>query len=476
MSQPRRRSASAARRMGDSFQDLIALNECFRALSPVSSIVQIDLEADNAGNLDDIVVKTRSGDANRYIQVKLTVTPEPCNLEWLMGPSNNRGRSLLQRMYESYQRIRDPKAEAELITVREASTTDPLFGRRDNKTGRIDDTVANDPALQEKIVAHLDASAEDVLSFLESTRFTTGFSYTHAEDLVRARLEHRCIEDIDTVIDAARTVVNDWIQSGIRTLTRDVISSKLSPFLVDRVPAATLIIEAIDRDIATQGADVALDWMWAFPGDSPFERRRATNNEVWNKNLWPELIEAASRLKRAQGGTIGVGGSMRLASWFAVGAALTHVSDTEIVCLRGPLWSSTDTPTGTSLVPDDGIDIDQGTEIAVAVGITTSITADVLADLQQKSAPVRRLYSLTPPDGSGNHAVASGGHAVTYAQSIRDFVRDKAGSSTTHLYMAAPAGLALLAGHLWNHTPPTHLYEPIGSGLGYEPAFLIDRR
>lgn len=476
MSQPRRRSASAARRMGDSFQDLVALNECLRALSPVSSIVHIGLEADNAGNLDDIVVTSQSGDVNRYIQIKLTVTPEPCNLEWLMGPSNNSGRSLLQRMYASYQSIRDPEAQAELVTVREASTTDPVFGSRDNKTGRIDDTVANDPALLERIVAHLDASAEDILSFLESTRFTTGFSYTHAEELVRARLEHRCMNNVDTVIKAARTVVNDWIQSGIRTLTHDIISSKLGPFLVDRMPAATLVIEAIDRDMTTQGADVALDWMWAFPGDNPFERRRATNNDVWNKDLWPELKGAASRLKRAQGGTIGVGGSMRLASWFAAGAALTHVSDTEIVCLRGPLWSSTDTPIGTSLVLDDDIDVDQGTDIAVAVGITTSITADVLADLRQKDAPVKRLYSLTPPDGSGNHAVASGGHAVTYAQSIRDFVRDKAGSRTTHLYMAAPAGLALLAGHFWNHTPPTQLYEPIGSGLGYEPAFLIGRR
>ena len=244
--------------MGDSFQDLVALNECLRALSPVSSIVQIDLEADNAGNLDDIVVTTQSGDANRYIQVKLTVTPEPCNLKWLMESSNNSGRSLLQRMYTSYQIICDPDAQAELVTVREASTTDSVFGKRDNKTGRIYDTVTGDPALLEKIAAHLDASSEDVLSFFESTRFTTGFSYTHAEDLVRARLEHRCIQDIDTVIDAARTVVNDWIQSGIRTLTRDVIRNKLGPFLVDRMPAVTLVIEAIDRDMATQ----APTWHW----------------------------------------------------------------------------------------------------------------------------------------------------------------------------------------------------------------------
>jgi SMODS-associated and fused to various effectors sensor domain len=58
-------------------------------------------------------------------------------------------------------------------------------------------------------------------------------------------------------------------------------------------------------------------------------------------------------------------------------------------------------------------------------------------------------------------------------------IRDEARKIATHfrptkvhLFLATPAGLALLLGHLWDRMPDTQTYEDLAS-RGYQPAFLI---
>ncbi|MEV7230930.1 hypothetical protein AB0M79_28515 [Polymorphospora sp. NPDC051019] len=41
-----------------------------------------------------------------------------------------------------------------------------------------------------------------------------------------------------------------------------------------------------------------------------------------------------------------------------------------------------------------------------------------------------------------------------------------------HLFMAAPAGLAILLGGVWDRVPTTQTYKDL-NGIGYKPAFLI---
>jgi hypothetical protein len=75
-----------------------------------------------------------------------------------------------------------------------------------------------------------------------------------------------------------------------------------------------------------------------------------------------------------------------------------------------------------------------------------------------------------------NQAVTGPGHAVALAQAIRNQVRQLADASRTprlHLVLACPAGLALLLGHRWNRVPTTQLYEDLGLGARYTPAFLL---
>ncbi len=476
MNEPRRRSAPAARRMGDSYQDLVALNYCLKALSPASTIRYIRLEADGAGILDDVVVETQPGQPNLYIQTKLTVTPEPCDLHWLMSPSNKAGESLLQRMYKSWDRLGRENAQAELVTAREAALDDPVFGRRDNRTGRIDDVVAATPGLLNRIAKHLKTSAAAVQEFLEHTRFTTAYAFTHAEELVTVQLLQRNVANAEAVIREARTIVNDWIQEGHRTMPVGEIRAILGQLLGSQIPSATLVIEAIDDDPAGRGADAWLDWRWAFPGDTPYERRGALSAAIWNDALWPDLVNGVRNLSNAEGSTIAIGGKMRLSCWFACGAALTHSTGTEVTCLWGPRWSSTELPEGKGLEIVKEAEIGRGSEAAIAVSLSTDITADVVAHIKENSLPISRIYTLSLASGTGSRAVYSGGHAVRIAETLRNHARELRTPEPIHLYMAAPAGVALLAGHLWNHTPPTQLYEPLGAGLGYQPSFRIGPR
>ena len=72
--------------------------------------------------------------------------------------------------------------------------------------------------------------------------------------------------------------------------------------------------------------------------------------------------------------------------------------------------------------------------------------------------------------------VSGSGHAVALAQAIRNEVRrlaDSAHARRLHLFLACPAGLALLLGHRWNRVPTTQLHEDLGVGSQYTPAFLL---
>ena len=90
---------------------------------------------------------------------------------------------------------------------------------------------------------------------------------------------------------------------------------------------------------------------------------------------------------------------------------------------------------------------------------------------------VRTLLTLMPADGAHDQSVAGPGQAVTYAQALRNAVREHLESTPAervHLFLAGPGGLALLLGHRWNRVAATVVYEDLGPGRGYIAAFGVD--
>ena len=95
-------SSSGARIGGDDLQHLVAWYWCLKMLTPTSNIVAVCVEADVHGNLDDVTVEY--GDGRRhYIQVKASVSAAGLvNAGWLMGRRSPSARTLIQKLYDSW--------------------------------------------------------------------------------------------------------------------------------------------------------------------------------------------------------------------------------------------------------------------------------------------------------------------------------------------------------------------------------------
>jgi hypothetical protein len=120
--------------------------------------------------------------------------------------------------------------------------------------------------------------------------------------------------------------------------------------------------------------------------------------------------------------------------------------------------------------------VDNGDELAVAVGMTVGPTTAVTWFISAARLPVRSLLTLMPAEGAHDQSVAGPGQAVAYAQALRTVVREHletAPADRVHAFLAGPRGLALLLGHRWNRVAPTLVYEDLGTGRGYVAAFTV---
>jgi hypothetical protein len=159
---------------------------------------------------------------------------------------------------------------------------------------------------------------------------------------------------------------------------------------------------------------------------------------------------------------------MRLPCWFAAGAHLSEVAGFQVTSMQlGTLWSSADTD---HLLEEPPIVLHDtlagtGPDLAIAIAIAMDPTPDIQGYL-----------AVSLPPGPGRRMITSSAHATATAVGIRDLVRQlvrEHGAQRLHLFLAVPHGLALLLGHLWDRMPPTQLYEDLGAGNAYQPAFLI---
>jgi hypothetical protein len=97
--------------------------------------------------------------------------------------------------------------------------------------------------------------------------------------------------------------------------------------------------------------------------------------------------------------------------------------------------------------------------------------------LRNEPLSIGDMIVLTPAEGAHDQVVRGSGEAVAYAQTLRDAIRAELernpDAEQIHLFLAGPGGLALLLGHRWNRLRPTKVYEHLGVGKGYTPAFMI---
>lgn len=477
-------SRSGIRRSGDDYQDLVAWSAVLLALRPGSDVQQIDMEVNDAGNVDDVIVR-RATEPDRYTQVKFAASgATPVNTSYLTNRPHG-GTSLLEKFYGSWQLLggRPGGAVLELVTNRELDASDPLLKLCDGRTDLLMPAASRLTATSKagKTLStwaeHLGIDQAELMPMLERLLFRTGRKVSAERERATALMFAAGLRADDNALLLGTSTIAAWVRQGRRTLTRQEMEAEVGALnLHTAVPRAILLVQAIDRDPHPEDATASLDWVDLYEGEDPAARRRPKDPAAWAR-MDTELQAAVQTLQEDGHRDILLRGKMRLGTFFTVGARLAQVTGINISYDHyGTIWSS-----NTPRIPVPPLEItrtplDQGADLAVAFGITRDPTDAVHRYLRESQIPVRELLTLIPAGGDHDQSVAGPSQAVALAQHLRNAVRtdlERQPARQVHLFQASPGALALLTGHRWNRVAPTLVYEDLGAGHGYLPSFTV---
>jgi SMODS-associated and fused to various effectors sensor domain len=225
------------------------------------------------------------------------------------------------------------------------------------------------------------------------------------------------------------------------------------------------------------GTALALDWSARFAD-------KEAPPEVWQDTLLPALERIAKTIRQhAPGREVEAFGLPTLPAATALGSAFLSTSglraswrqiapgrDDQIWTLAQPKEDSGFKAKITSKEPG-------ARDIAVLVSIADN-TEPVFAICHKNLPPLRALVHITRP-GPYPHVIRTPGEATDVALAFQDGMRtarrEYGNIGTVHLFMAAPAGLAMLIGQLLNTFGSVQSYEHVtvdGTGQ-YRPAAFL---
>ena len=478
-------SASGVRIAGDRYQWLMAWHACVTVLHDAATgvgnpVVGVGVEVDDAGNLDDVVIR-RSRPPHSYKQVKYAVdSSTPVNTDYLITPSRTGGPSILRKIATAWRQLTDAGDPVELaiVTNRAPDPADPLISGRDARTRLLLPRAAEDGPRSARGKARAawakatDLTEPELLELLAVLDFDLARDRVHLEDTVKLTMFVTGLRSDDAAVAAGADWVAEQVVAGHRELDLDTIQHAVGTRALRAGPTRAVVsVATLTPDRLAAQATYTVDWVDRFDGLDAYAKRRPKAPATWQQ-LQADIEDIPSRLGTAS--HVAITGSIRLAPAFTVGAALRMVTSTDIAVMqRGTPWPS-DAPYSTPITPTSAeYDTGNGKDIAIGIEVATTMTADVQAFLQDQQIPAGRLVILGPPGGPRDNAITGPEQACALAVGLRDAARRTVrGHPRVHLFLATPMGLALLLGHRWNRVAPTVVYEDLAA-LGYEAAFTV---
>ncbi len=477
-------SPSGARIQGDDFQHLFAWYQALRLLIPGSDVALIEIESADAGNVDDVVVRQRTG-PDEYIQVKYSVdASRPITSDWFTTADGPKGRSPLQRFVASWRLL---KAKGKLpaltlFTNRVLDPEDPILRLRDGLRATVGQRLqAEAPASRARKqlgrwAKHAEVSESELIELLSNLGMKTDQgAWTGLLEATRDRMGFLGLKTTDVDAESGVTTIRSWVKGGVRTVDPEQLQGQIElRGLRAGESYVTLLVEAIDHAPWPEAAQARLDWVNLFVGTEPRARRQLHDPSGWSSKLRPELVDAARSLVGSGGSRVVVRGYMRLPLWFLCGVELPDTRGHHVACVqRGQRWTS-ETAAGEFALVEKTTNLGQGKEIAIGLSVTNAISADVVDYCTRGALPVSSYIDISPAAGVGSSAIPDGAAGKSWAVAVRDAVRRAVrnhDSRRVHLFMSGPAGGALLLGHVWNRVGPTLVYEDLSPG--YTPTFEI---
>jgi SMODS-associated and fused to various effectors sensor domain len=467
---------------GDHYQWQFAWLSCLGAVRDAltnhpNPVLSVGVEIDGVGNLDDVVLY-RLRQPHSYHQVKYTVdSSTPVNFAYLTAASSTGGPSILSKISSSRAKLGRP-VELHLVSNRAPDPKDVLIADRDARTGLLlPRAAAGGPKSERgraraKWAAALGIPGNELLELLAALHFDLARDPAQLHETVSLTMLVTGLRGDTAAVEAGAGWIAQQVRDGRRVLELATITEAIDTLALRAGPTRTVIsIATLKPDPLSDQAQLALDWVDRFDGEDAYLKRRPKPPASWSQ-LQAEIETIPTRLAGAA--HVVVTGSLRLAPAFAVGAALRMVTNTDVAVLqRDQLWSS-DTPYDAPQQPAVlRRDVGKGPDLAIAIGVATEITDDVLDYVNECDLPIATLITLAPPGGALDRSVTSPGQANALAVGLRDAARRTAkGNPRVHLFLAAPMGLALLLGHRWNRVAPTVVYEDL-KDAGYEAAFTV---
>lgn len=476
-----RRSASGARQSGDDYQHLVAWNRVLFATLPDRNLDSVEVEALDAGNVDDVVIRY-SDRAAEFAQVRFAVGIEsPLNTDYLFAKSAPGGTSVLQKFADSWRTLNPGPAGMSLITNRAADPSDGAMQAMDGRTGLLVPALGRGgprSAVGQARAAwasHLAISEAELLEMLTCWRFQVGRPFDAEMDHARACMIAAGLRSDVASIRVGIDLVRQWVLDGRRRLSAVQVRGDIARLgLQIAEPAAVLHVQALLRDPTASDATEALDWVDLYQGDDPPSRRRTVSPDAYAREIEPGLAAAADRLLGSGHRRVVINGAFRLPAAFAIGAALPRTRGTVLIRQHlTEVWDTNAAPEGDDHLRVKSVEVGDSADIAVVIAVTNDPTDDVATYLSEDGPKVGKLCTILP--GRAHDASVSGpGHAVILCQAIRDRVREAVRgrpAGKVHLFMACPAAMALFLGHRWNRVAPTIAYEDLAPG--YAPAFIV---
>jgi len=225
------------------------------------------------------------------------------------------------------------------------------------------------------------------------------------------------------------------------------------------------------------GVALTLNWFPRFTG-------KEASPKIWQETLLPSLARIANAVRQhAPGHPVQAFGLPTLPAAVALGSAFLSTGAIKLSWEQvtpgqpNQLWSLDASRTATGF----GYRIfskDAGArDVAVLVSVADNVEP-LFAAHQRNPPPLRALVRIERP-GSYPHHIATPGEAADIALTVRDGLREArreyGNIGTVHLFIATPAGLAVLIGQLLNTFGAVQTYEHMltdGSGE-YKPAALL---
>jgi hypothetical protein len=456
---------SSSRLKGDDYQHLYSWYELLQLLDPQSAYSYGFVEHPAAGAADDITLHSEKQQVAKYTQVKFHVDQQSqYSSSSVVEVSPGSKRSILHKLFDSWRTLRasnGPRIEIWLVS-NWASAEDIGRFLLDTCAFKEEFFLAGAKSDAAKIRAAwrlgIGASEDELHEFCRSLRLRLGYSgFQELEDKVDDRMARYGLRYGKDPRAIALDIVRGWIKEGgdrkkiDRSILETVIQQRGLRATPTQQPEVSLWIHGWAKRHYDTAPTMELDWTSFFQ----LETRSVASQNVWEKQLFPQLKQARTSLAAMRGGTyIDFRGKLPLTASLAVGYVFSEAFGVRFRVEQPSggetfLWRSDAGMESLELSSQQQLLDPVASEGIVALSITGDATPDMQRLAKSRPGTFRATLNLSPKAGAGATSIRSAGEAVSIANQAKEQMRrfrTEFGLSAVHLVLYCPATIALFLG------------------------------